>query len=65
MQSLSLSVFSAASDRDKPDGRLAQTRRRTPCLSLVLVLMRNGNAYFNVHTQLNPGGEIRGQIVRR
>ena len=30
----------------------------------VLVLMRNGNAYLNVHTALNPGGEIRGQITR-
>lgn len=30
----------------------------------VLVLMRNGNAYLNVHTALNPGGEIRGQIVK-
>jgi hypothetical protein len=30
----------------------------------VLVLMRNGNAYVNVHTVLNGGGEIRGQIQR-
>lgn len=30
----------------------------------VLVLMRNGNAYVNVHTALNPGGEVRGQITR-
>jgi hypothetical protein len=30
----------------------------------VLVLMRNGQAYVNVHTVANGGGEIRGQIVR-
>lgn len=24
--------------------------------------MRNGNMYFNVHTAMNPSGEIRGQI---
>ena len=28
----------------------------------LLVLMRNGNAYVNVHTTANPAGEIRGQI---
>ena len=27
-------------------------------------LLANGGAYFNVHTSINPGGEIRGQIVR-
>jgi hypothetical protein len=30
----------------------------------VLVLMRNGNAYVNVHTSANPGGAIRGQVAR-
>jgi hypothetical protein len=25
-------------------------------------LLRSGNAYANVHTNVNPGGEIRGQI---
>ena len=29
----------------------------------VMVLLRNGNAYVNVHTVANPGGELRGQIV--
>lgn len=26
-------------------------------------IMRNGSAYINVHTQQNPNGEIRGQIM--
>lgn len=29
------------------------------------VLLNNGNAYTNVHTSSNPGGEIRGQIIRQ
>lgn len=31
----------------------------------VLTLMRNGNAYVNVHTSTNRAGEIRGQIRRQ
>lgn len=29
----------------------------------LLVLMRNGRSYVNVHTNANPPGEIRGQIL--
>lgn len=29
------------------------------------VLLRTGNAYVNVHTPTNGGGEIRGQLVTR
>ena len=38
-----------------------------PAFSLdsLLTLMRNGNAYVNVHTAMFPGGEIRGQTGPR
>ena len=29
----------------------------------LVALMRSGDIYTNVHTQANPGGEIRGQLV--
>jgi hypothetical protein len=29
------------------------------------VLINNGNGYVNVHTSQNPGGEVRGQIVKQ
>lgn len=28
-------------------------------------LLLSGNVYVNIHTTLNPGGEIRGQITRK
>ena len=31
----------------------------------LLVLLRTGNAYVNVHTRVNGGGEIRGQVSRQ
>jgi len=40
----------------------ASIRNAAISLDSLLVLMRNGNAYVNVHTTLNPAGEIRGQL---
>lgn len=35
----------------------------TVSLDSVKTLLRNGKAYINVHTAVNPAGEIRGQII--
>jgi hypothetical protein len=32
-------------------------------LSDLIDAMNNGQAYVNIHTEQNPDGEIRGQIV--
>jgi hypothetical protein len=32
-------------------------------MASLIALIRNGDAYINVHTTANPGGEIRGQLV--
>jgi hypothetical protein len=34
-------------------------------LDSLRVLFNNGNAYVNVHTTANPGGEIRAQITSK
>ena len=33
-------------------------------ISDLITLIKNGGAYVNVHTQMNPNGEIRGQISK-
>jgi hypothetical protein len=33
-------------------------------LDSLLVLLRNGNAYVNIHTSAYPSGELRGQIAK-
>ncbi len=31
----------------------------------IIAFMDAGNAYVNIHTKKNPGGEIRGQLVKQ
>ena len=41
----------------------AQTSPVINTLDDLLVQMRAGNTYANIHTAANPGGEIRGQLA--
>lgn len=43
---------------------VAPTPTAPVTMDSLLVLLRNGNAYVNVHTSANGGGEIRGQVTR-
>ncbi len=46
-------------------GTFTATAIRNAAVSMdsLFVLMRNGNAYVNIHTAANPGGEIRGTLT--
>ncbi|MGZ8458476.1 MAG: CHRD domain-containing protein [Gemmatirosa sp.] len=43
----------------------APTGQTPMSMDSLVTLMRAGNAYVNVHTSVNPGGEIRGQLNPR
>ena len=43
-------------------GSFTATGNATVSMDSLVVLLKNGNAYVNVHTAANPDGEIRGQI---
>ena len=43
-------------------GSFTTTGNAAVSMDSLLVLLRNGNSYVNVHTAANPDGEIRGQI---
>lgn len=44
------------------EGTITNANNSTVSLDSLRVLFNNGNAYANVHTTANPGGEIRDQI---
>jgi hypothetical protein len=43
-------------------GTITNANNATVSLDSLRTLFNNGNAYVNVHTSVNPGGEIRDQI---
>jgi hypothetical protein len=46
-------------------GTISATGVSTISLDSLKVLLRNGRAYINVHTEENQPGEIRGQIIKQ
>ena len=46
-------------------GTFSSTTTATISNDSLDVLMRTGNAYVNLHTTANPGGEIRGQLLQQ
>ena len=45
-------------------GTATTTNAAAISMDSLKALIRNGNAYVNVHNTANPGGHIRGQLVR-
>jgi hypothetical protein len=43
-------------------GSITNANNASVSLDSLRVLFNNGNAYVNVHTAVNPGGEIRDQV---
>jgi len=56
---LNQGLFKASQLTELPAGYGATPRAR---LDSLMVLLRTGGAYVNVHNAVNPGGHIRGQI---
>ena len=44
-------------------GVLSGTIDLTTLTAAQVAAIKSGNAYVNIHTAANPGGEIRGQIT--
>ena len=43
-------------------GTITNANNANVSLDSLRTLFNNGNAYVNVHTSVNPGGEIRDQV---
>ena len=45
------------------EGGMLTARGSRAVTSSFVAALRNGRIYLNIHTALNPGGEIRGQVT--
>lgn len=55
-------VATATVNGEVAHGSITNANNATVSLDSLRTLFNNGNAYVNVHTSLNPGGEIRDQV---
>lgn len=46
-------------------GNFTTTGNAAVSMDSLVTLLRNGNSYVNVHTDVNQPGEIRGQIIQQ
>lgn len=58
-----LTVTSSNMSGNIISGSFTSTGNAMISMDSLLVLMRNGNSYVNIHTAANAPGEIRGQII--
>ena len=57
-----LTITGTATTGQIIQGSFTSTGNANVSIDSLLVLMRNGNSYINIHTAAHPNGEIRGQI---
>lgn len=62
---VALTIKSGATSGEIISGTIASTGHPTISMDSLVVLLRNGNSYINVHNAPYPDGEIRGQFTRR
>ena len=58
------SSFSLSGTEDGAFGYWTDLNMTTPFMSSTETMFRHDEVYVNVHTAANPGGEIRGQVLR-
>jgi hypothetical protein len=60
-----LKVMKNALDGDITNGTITAADVKSISLDSLKAIFRAGRAYVNIHTSSNPGGEIRGQIMKK
>jgi len=62
---VALTIKSGATSGVIISGTIASTGHPTISMDSLVVLLRNGDSYVDVHNAAYPNGELRGQLTRR